>query len=257
MNFLASRRAPGSRYDHLTSLIPGRGAKKRGEEEETRRAGEVDETDPDGKERNPKGDPEPRAEDDGEVNGKGGKKKPGDEEEGDRPGGEAANRGGNEERDHGAGDGEDEEDDEEDDEEEDEDDEDEEEMKRCEAGGFGRALRAARRAERKRVRTIFTSQASAGRVAAAAYLACETNLSAKKAIGLLAASPIGAAGGKSLRDRMAEQPRRSVGSDHAPAARQTPGQSLVAAAKRLVGQSDPDDPINRLAGALADRISAR
>jgi hypothetical protein len=112
------------------------------------------------------------------------------------------------------------------------DDDDDEEMKKAKAAGFGPALQAARRAERTRIGHILSAPEAANRVATAAHLACNTDMTASAAIGLLKTVPAEAKG-RSLAERMGTQPRIEVGADGGKSAG-SPGQRLVAATKAAV-----------------------
>lgn len=75
--------------------------------------------------------------------------------------------------------------------------------------------------EKKRIKTIMSCKAAAARPDLAAYMACNTSLSAKSAIAQLNIAAMGMAdtGGKpsgarmSLDERMANMPRHNVGHD--------------------------------------------
>lgn len=250
MLFSSNRNATGPRYGHLSSLINSARlvGKRKTEDEETRRAdGRVP----------PEGDNEPHAVDDS-----GSEASVKDEEEGDnadRPGGEArhANRSseGDEDADRNGGDDDEDEDEDEDgDDDDDQDDEDETEVKKAKAAGFGKAIRAARRIERKRGDAIFTSKHAAGRIPMACELAFQNTLSAKKSVALLASTPKEAAA-NGLKSRMDASRQPRIGNDHPETTRrETAGQSLVAAAKRLTGGNDANDPVTGLAKAIADQL---
>jgi hypothetical protein len=117
-----------------------------------------------------------------------------------------------------------------------EDDDDDEEMKKAKAAGFGPLLAAQRhaacRAERARIGRIPSSAPAASRIASAAHVACNTGMSSAAAIALLETLPASPkAAGSALERAMSRVPQPQPGGDGGGAARATPGQSLLAAAK--------------------------